>query len=649
MSKKGTIDESGAASGWGRCLSWWPVVLAILLACIAYSNAISGDFVYDDTKQIVENRYIQEGQYTVTALTSDVWSYKGDRGRAWSNYWRPAFVSWLMVNYRLFGLEPAGWHVTNIALHCVVVLLAWVVLRRLGVAATAAGVIVWLFAVHPVHVESVTWISGSPDMLVSIFLLASFAVHLGRYRAAAVGGKPARRGWGGTVAALALYALATLCKEVSVLFPALIMAADWVLSARPDERVLMRLRRAVVVALPFVAIAAVFLIARTIVLGMVAQATPWAPSAASVLLTMPELLFFYVRQVLVPIQLAPDYPLRAVTSADIGLANFALPVAVLLVLACAAWWLWRRGGVYGIGLALFLLPLAPAMNIAAFLPEQMVHDRYLYLPLLGALLVTIGPLAAFVIGRSGGASAAVLRRRNRIIYVVGLGMTVALSARTYAYNRAWLSEVALWECGVAVDPDSAHMLSQLGHAYLDAGRVDEAKAALSRAIEINPGVTSVILDLADIARREGRLAEAEEAYRRVLSVYPDSEVALDQLARTCELQGKLAEARRVLEDARSALPYRRLKYTMNVAVLSARLGESERALTELESIHDALAGVTDPELLRSYYFLGELYHGAGRTAEARQAYQDYIAATSHTTDPGVASLRDKARRRLSGE
>ena len=113
-------------------------------------------------------------------MTSDVWAFSVETAETRSNYWRPMFVLWLMVNYRFFGLIPAGWHVAAILLHGLVIVLSAETLRRLGVRPAVSAATLWTFAAHPVHVESVAWISGAPDLLVSAFLLGSYVTYLAK-------------------------------------------------------------------------------------------------------------------------------------------------------------------------------------------------------------------------------------------------------------------------------------------------------------------------------------------------------------------------------------------------------------------------------------------------------------------------------------
>lgn len=605
------------------------LVVTLLLAAAAYFNGVAGEFVYDDAVQIVANENIQQAHHFWKAMLSDVWAFQSNRQAASSNYWRPLFNLWLILNYRLFGTEPAGWHVTSILLHGLVLVLAAAVLRRLGVVAVVSAAVLWIFSAHPVHVESVTWISGSPDLLLSVFLLASYLGLLA--------GRSAHRPVLGVVSWL-LYAAALACKETAILFPAFVLASEWALGSA--DTAARRFRRALGAALPYASIAALWLVAHTFVLGMFSRSHRRGPSAAGAFLSIPEVLVFYLRQMFWPATLSPSYPLRPVEPGTVGLANFALPGIAVLLAAAVAYALWRRGSITKIGLALCLLFLAPALNLTAFPSENVVQDRYLYLPLLGLLLVVLNPLGELVRrGRS--------RQTERALYAGSLALAAVLALLTARYNRVWANNIALWERGVATDPHSLLTLSSLGHAYRVAGRNAEAHEMLQRAIEVRPDYPQAYVDLAFVAIAESRYGEAEQLLTRAIAVDSRHEAAHDQLAQLYVTEGRREEALKVLLQARERLPRLKIKNTMNIAILYAQMNQLAPALAELESIRDDLKGESDPGLLSCYYYLGELYLAAGRRDQARVAYQSYLERTERSTGAEAESLRTQAARRLA--
>src|SRR5205085_10760522 len=165
-------------------------------------------FVYDDTRQVVQNTLIQDDALIWKALSSDVWAFKGDGTVVTSNYWRPTFTAWQIINFRLFGLPPLGWHVTNPILHCGVCLLAFASLKRWEFSVPIAFTIALIFAIHPIHVETVAWVSGAPNLLFSLAFLGS----LWFARTYAEGKKTKH-----LTSSVLLYAIALGAKEIGII------------------------------------------------------------------------------------------------------------------------------------------------------------------------------------------------------------------------------------------------------------------------------------------------------------------------------------------------------------------------------------------------------------------------------------------------
>ncbi len=363
---------------------WLIVVAAVAIAILAFVNTVNGAFVYDDLSQIVSNGLIQSPSQLGAALTSDVWAFRSADGDVASNYWRPTFILWLMFNYALFGVNVVGWHWTNILLHAGIVALVYRLLRALKVDRWQAGAMTILFAVHPVHTETVAWISGSPDLIMTLpFIGAWLAVWSAREAPAP---------WKLPLAWF-LMAVAIFAKESAVLLPVVLFAALVITDSEGRKGIGAAAQKAALTVAPFFGIAAVYFLLRLVVLGQFSQTLPWQWGPLEYLLTFPSILFFYLRQSLFPMWIGPSYPLRPVTVNTIGLENFVVPLLFVIGAAVAIGWMVRRGKLQQIGAALFLVPLLPTFHINAFLFEQIVHDRYLYLPVLGMLMMVIPTLA----------------------------------------------------------------------------------------------------------------------------------------------------------------------------------------------------------------------------------------------------------------
>ncbi|RIK67456.1 MAG: hypothetical protein DCC65_06405 [Planctomycetota bacterium] len=617
---------------------WSLIVLGVaaVLVAAAYANALRCEFVYDDKYEIVANPYIQQNQYFVKALTSDVWAFHGDRGRAWSNYWRPLFITWMAANYRLFGLQVIGWHVANIVAHFAVVVLICFVLRALDIRPVVRAVAVWLFAVHPTHVESVTWASGVPNMLMSAFLFAAYLCHLrGRARGGLVWYAPATL----------LYLCALLSKEGAVAFPAIVFLSEIALASTPRAGAA-TLRLSIRRAVPYLAIALLFVGVRYRVLETMRILAPGAPGIAGVVATAPLVLTFYLKQMLWPVTLGMAYGVRAVSGANYGFANFWLPLAALVLLGRVVAALWGRAPAYRLGAIWFLCAIALALDIRVFLPEEIVHDRYLYLPLFGGLL-----FVAEAVGDIARRFAASPRAGRAISLRLGAAAAIAFAVATSLYNRIWANEVTLWQRAAATDPLSANAAGEYGEALRKAGHLVEARAELERALTLNPDARTPHLALGMVALAERSFGEAEERLGRVLEALPDDPVAREQLALCRQLQGRYGEAIRLFDEGRERLPHKRLVYTVNIAVLHKLEDRPRQAIAELEPIRAEMNGSADPAVIQGLYYLAELYLEVDERVSALALYGEYLARTERAVDARTLEIRrlvEETIGRLSG-
>ncbi|HSS76192.1 MAG TPA: tetratricopeptide repeat protein, partial [Thermoanaerobaculia bacterium] len=392
---------------------------------------------------------------------------------------------------------------------------------------------------------------------------------------------------------------------------------------------------AVIATVPYLGVAAFYLAVRISLVGMQHITPPGAPGLDGVVWSAPSLLLFYLRHAFLPLGLGPSYPFKPVTGASVSASNFLLPLVVVLVLAVGVFLLCRRDRIYRLVLPWFLFPLIPVFDVRAFIPEDAAHDRYLYLPLFGALAFAVIAAAdawsRFRLGKTAAGEAG--------FAAVGLGLAALLVPVTRSYNRAWMDEIALWERGVQTNPQTAFPHAQLGEAYRKAQRLAESRRELERALELNPGLTSAHIALAAVAQKQERYVEAEVHLKTVLAQYPDLSNALEMLGMVYRGEGRLAEAITVLEHGRRVTPYQRGSYTVNLAVLQRLSGRSDLARSELESLGADLGGTKDPYVMRAWWYLGELNREAGRKAEAIALYEKYLAATETIDAPDVLALR----------
>jgi protein O-mannosyl-transferase len=600
-------------------LKW--IVPVVAICALVFANSLSGQFVYDDLRQIVRNPLIQDNSLIWKALTSDVWAFKGYGTVAASNYWRPTFTLWHIINFRLFGAEPFGWHVTNLLLHLGVCTLAYFLLRRWNVSAVIACAITLLFAVHPVHVESVAWVSGSPDMLFALAFLGSlwFAQNYAEKNKTT-----------DLLVAIALYILALGAKEIGLICLPIYFVLFYQHPLK-DKRATYFDRR----TFGFIVAAALYFFARLAVLKTLSSPPDDAASFGQALLSVPEIFAFYLRQTFFPYWLSVNYPLHAVTAIDA--TNFALPVVVLLAaLACLYYAVAKNSKIALPATALFILPLLPVLNAAFFPPGQLVHDRYLYLPLLGILLLA-GSFAARILP-------------EKYLLIAAAVIAIPLCLQTYTYNQAWVDELALWSWSARVDR-GADTLSQYASELSERGRVDEAIQVYNESLADRPLPRSYLGRGRNLIL-EKKYGEGEKDLQTILQLPPDK-LELYVLYQTYEAlaisygeQKKYAEAIAMLKDARAKLPMFSASLTADLAVVLYQNGQKEEAFRELEAARGQARVELLPEAKSVFLRLGMLYAEFGRKDDARNSIREYLNLTAVFKDKGTLEDRADAEKLL---
>lgn len=653
-------------AGWfdqpGREVDIIILVLLAVLTFAAFANVLTGDFIYDDTRQILQNPVVRDPDQLWTAFTTDVWAFKSGGTETVSDYWRPIFVLWLVINERLFGLEnTAGWHLANILLHVATAVLAYILLRRLNHSRPIAAAITLVFLLHPAHVETVSWISGAPDLLMALPILGACLLLAAHQKSA--GFKP-------YLGALLLFTAALLAKEAAILFPLLVFLFYLLWPSDKPQFNLKNFLKAGRLTLPFLLVAVLYLAARTAILGQLFTERPWQQPLINVLLTLPSMMAFYLRQTVFPLTLGPSYPIRIISPDGITFQNFWLPLLVTIVTLAVLLWLVRRGRVQQFGLALFLLFLLPSFNVNAFHPEHLVHDRYLYLPLLGFLIIAVLALERALnklVGRSPLWVGKPLQSSVLSLLVTAV-FCLPLTVQTISYNTAWKSDLTLWERGVQSDPTSILNTYLYGYYLFRDGQLEAAETAMDKVIENRPltgpyytylHAIEAHLERADISVRQGRTEQARQDLETVIALSPanmdeesrtdldaQQQRAFERLALSYVQEEDSETAVTILENARRQLPQLTCTFTTNLAVTLYLSGQKDRALAELESVQDQVELEYTPLCKMSLFYLGQLYLETDETAKARTSLTEFLAASETFYDPQTLNLREQANQIL---
>lgn len=606
--------------------TWFNLVLIIaaVLVAVAYWNAPQNGFVYDDQWQIVRNPLIQQPGLWGKALTSDVWAFRTGDETAVSNYYRPVFTAWSIANFTLFKLEPAGWHVTNVLLHLAAVWLVLLALFRLGFHPAVCAGATWIFAAHPVHVENVTWIAGAPDLLMTVFLMLSQLAYL-RVREA-----PTAKHW---LFALGAMFLAMGSKESAMMFVLVVFATELALSKTEGRDGGMP--RAVRAAIAYGVVAALFFVVRTLAIGQSLLGSQSEASLGTILLTIPQILTFYLVQAVFPATLSSAYPLRAVEG-GLNAQNFFVPLLVTVALLAAAIWLIKKYPKLGIAFATILI-LAPSLYFKVFHYEHIVRDRYIYLPLLGILLFIFVPL---VKSEPDGAF------KWNPLTIGALGVSIAFAYLSMQYNSVWKSDVDLWRRGVETDPNGSLANMQLAESLRMDGRAEEGLPYAKKAVELAKHKSKSLNVLGLCYKDLGDFPNAISTFQRVIDMGVETNLAAGNLADIYAKQGNFDDAVKVFEAEVARHPGYEPLGKQNIAVLLVREGKRKEAIEVLQSSLESAKKNALPNVKRNWFMLAELYHEEGDNAKAAENYREYLNQTAGMGDPPTLENRRRAEQML---
>jgi Flp pilus assembly protein TadD len=566
------------AIAWEKLLpSWWRQdwLLGLVLVAVtlmAYQPVWHAGFIWDDDSFLTNNPVIKsaDGLYRMwfTASTPDYY---------------PVTSSMLWLEWRVWANHPLGYHLVNVLLHGFSSVLLWRVLLRLNLpgALLAAA----FFALHPVNVESVAWITERKNTLCMFFYLGTLLAWL-RFEDS---GK-----WRWHALALAGFALALLSKTAVAPLPVVLLGMAWWRRGRVGWK---DIRQVV----PFFVMAAG--------LGLV---TVWFQQNASGhdpfrtdgfwsrLAVAGWAVWFYLYKAVLPLKLAFVYPRWQI---DVGNVLTYIPL-VMLAAAFVLCWRCRKGWGRALffGLAYFVLMLLPVLGFLNiyFMRFSLVADHWQYFAIIGPITL----------------AGAMIRRP-----LVAAALVLALGALTWKQCGMYANPEVLWQTTFRLNPNCWLGQDELGYKFLQQGRLDEAIAHYAKAVELKPDYVEANTHLGNCLFQKGRLDEAITHYQKALQIKPDYAPAHNSLGNALMREGKVDEA---ITHYRKALQLDPVNpsFQSNLAWL---LATSPRAslrngniAVELARRANELTGGTNPLILRA---LAAAFAEAGRFPEAVETAQ----------------------------
>jgi tetratricopeptide (TPR) repeat protein len=491
-----------------------------LLAVAAYVPALSAGFIWDDDYYVTDNLTLRSLDGLVRIWTET---------DANPQYYPLTFTS-LWIGYQLHGVEPFGHHLVNVLLHAVSAILAFRLLRLLGVP--GAWLAAAVFAVHPVHVESVAWVTERKNTLCAVFSFAASLAFLRWALTAPLSSERAARRASPYVA-FGLFLAALLSKTACAPLPlALAAVVLWKRGTIP--------RRSAAWLFAMLVVAAIFgsmtAVIETKQVG--AQGAAFSASFPERTLLAGQAVWMYLSKVWWPRDLMFVYPRPTASLSDP--ASYVLPLAALGALG-ALWALRSRiGGGPLTAAVYYVLLLSPALGFFNVFPMQYsyVMDHFQYLATIGAIALGVGALASLPVPWPVA----------RALFAALL--LAVLAVLTFRQCGIYRDEETLWRDTIARNPSAWLAHYNLGKLLERRGELDEAALRYRDAMAANPAQHDVLMNLANILAGKGNLAEAIPLYRKVVELAPGQPFARYNLGLALETtgdrEGAIAEYRAVL-------------------------------------------------------------------------------------------------------
>ncbi|MDO8684801.1 MAG: tetratricopeptide repeat protein [Armatimonadota bacterium] len=474
----------------------WICLFLVVVTLAVYAQSLGNDFInFDDPQYVTFNNNVQSG------LTKDsvFWAFFSSD----ASNWHP--LTWLthIIDYQLYRLQPAGHHLTNLLLHILNTLLLFLVISRMTGYIWRSAFVAALFAIHPLHVESVAWIAERKDVLSTFFWMLTMLAYI-RYSKS-----PNVRRY---IPVLLLYALGLMAKPMLVTLPIVLLLLDYWPLRRYEGEKKQNLWHFVQEKIPLFILAAAssvitFLVQRNSGAVMELEINPVGERIANAVVSYAG----YMGKMLWPAKLGLYYPHPCATpptSLAIGLIVFA----GLFTLAFLAR---RRYPYFTIGWLWYVGTLVPVIGFVQ-VGAQAMADRYTYLPLIGIFVIIAWGVPDLL------SKYQYMYKRRYLLAIPAIFVIASLMYLTSLQVTYWRDSITLCEHTLKVTGPNATVENLLGAALAMKGKWDEAAVHYRKAVDLCPEFVEARCNLGTILADKGKYDEAIEQYKAALQVDPDS-------------------------------------------------------------------------------------------------------------------------------
>ncbi len=574
-----------------------PAVIIPLLLCLftimPYARVGDYGFVnYDDPEYVAENPPVQAG----LTLHTICWAFTSFHAANWHP------VTWLslMADRTLFGMRPAAFHLTNVFFHLLNAILLFFLLRAMTGAEWKSGFVAALFALHPMHVESVAWIAERKDVVSTFFMMATIiAWH--RYVQ-----RPRLRRY---LPVAACFALGLMAKPMLVTLPLLLLLLDfwplkrigWPSGKAPGQRSMVGV---VMEKMPLVILSALSCSITVIAQRQAAAVVPFERYSLGVRLANALTSYGgYFIKMMIPRHLSVFYPMVTVDAT--GLLLSIVSIAAMTVLSFAAL---RKMPYIFVGWMWYVITLLPVIGILQ-VGSQAMADRYTYIPYIGLFILFTWGICGFL---------GTYRRGPALQIGIGVPAILALIIATDRQVGYWKNSGTLFEHAIAVSPDNYVAHQNLGLFLEEQGDIPGATAHFAEALRINPNDINALNSLGSVFLEQELVDTAVPYFQKALRIQPDFAEARNNLGIAYARSNRWREALQEFTIASHLNPGSERPYS-NLGLALAKVGEWDGAI---DNFHHALR--LDPQNAATHFHLGCAYENKGQYQEASAQFREAL-------------------------
>ncbi|MFQ5490772.1 MAG: tetratricopeptide repeat protein [Phycisphaerae bacterium] len=578
----------------------------VIMTLVVYVPAMQGGFIWDDDLFVGHNELLRSANGL-----ERIWL---DLEATPYQYFPMVFTTY-WLEYQLWGSNPTGYHVVNMLLHAIAAILLWRILGLLKLP--GAWIAAAVFALHPVHVESVAWITERKNVLSAVFYLGSLLAYLhfsGLVHESPGTGRSVRL----YLLSLGLFVLALLSKTVTCTLPAALMVVHWWKHKLNPRRVLPPLLPFFIVGIGL-GLLTVWMEKNPNSVG--AMGPEWAHTFVERCLIAGRAVCFYAGKLIWPAELMFIYPQWPI---DAGAARqYLYP----LVVAGAMGGLWLARGRIGRGpfaaACCFVGTLFPALGFfnVYFMRYSFVSDHFQYLASIA--LITLVVSSGMGLGRRLGAS------RFSLVFASVI-VSVTLGVQTWRQAGVYRNAETLWRDAISKNADAWMAHNNLGVLLKNRGKSDEAIAHYEQSLRVKPDAVESLTCMGSVLIDYRRLDEAQQYLQRALQIDPDYAAAHNNMGMLLSVQGRLEEALVYLKDALAINPGS-MPAQNNMGSTLARLGRVQEAIPYFRR-----AVERNPESAPAHFNLAKALQSVGALGEALPHYVQAVRFS-----PGSAGYRHR--------